>query len=187
MSIPIDVRRSVARARSCAETLAKSLEELEEGMLPVPEPLRATEASPPTPYPPDVSRTFAGVRPPGPVPPVQPVPPIQPVPPMRPLPLDALRPADGQGYHSDVICTFTFQSMLPDPVGTALDAWFFRDGWECQVRLTGQGIGYQIHRNDAYGEDEWVFPHLYDTQMLLAFGQQFYQDNLAGSSEGGQS
>ena len=191
MSTPHDVRKSVARARSCAEALAQSLKELE-GRLSVPEPLPYTEVSPPNPYPPDVppGSAFAGVRPPGPVPPVppvQPVPPIQPVPPMRPLPLDALRPADGQGYHSDVICTFTFQSMLPDPVGTALDAWFFRDGWECQVRLTGQGIGYQIHRNDAYGEDEWVFPHLYDTQMLLAFGQQFYQDNLAGSSEGGQS
>ena len=187
MSAPIDVRRSIAKACSCADTLAKSLEELEEGMLPVPEPLRATEASPPTPYPPDVSRTFAGVRPPGPVPPVQPVPPIQPVPPMRPLPLDALRPADGQGDHSDVICTFTFQSMLPDSVGTALDAWFAKEGWELQVRLSRWGIGYQIHRNDAYGGEEWIFSHLIDTRMLLEFAQQFYSDHLAESSEGGQS
>lgn len=182
MSTPIDVRKSVARARSCADALAKTLKELE-GMLSVPEPLRYTEAMPLAPYPPNVSRmmgsAFAGVRPPGPVQPVQP--------PIRPSPSDALCPADGQGDHSDVICTFTFQSMLPDPVGTALDAWFSREGWQLQVRITGQGIGYQIHRNDAYGEDEWVFPHLYDTQMLLAFGQQFYQDNLAGSSEGGQS
>ena len=183
MSIPIDVRRSVTRARSCAESLAKSLKELEE-MISVPEPIRA---SPPNPYPPDVSpmmgSAFAGVRPPGPV---QPVPPIQPVPPMRPLPLDALRPADGQGDHSDVICTFTFQSMLPDPVGTALDAWFSREGWQLQVRITGQGIGYQIHRNDAYGEDEWVFPHLYDTRMLLEFAQEFYDDHMAEGSEGGR-
>ena len=179
MSIPIDVRRSVTRARSCAESLAKSLKELEE-MISVPEPIRA---SPPNPYPPDVSpmmgSAFAGVRPPGPVQPVQP--------PIRPSPSDALCPADGQGDHSDVICTFTFQSMLPDPVGTALDAWFSREGWQLQVRITGQGIGYQIHRNDAYGEDEWVFPHLYDTSMLLAFAQQFYSDRLAESGAGGQS
>ena len=185
MSIPIDVRRSVTRARSCAESLAKSLKELEE-MISVPEPIRA---SPPNPYPPDVSlmmggSAFAGVRPPGPV---QPVPPIQPVPPMRPSPSDVPRTTDGCGEQSDVICTFTFESMLPDPVGTALDSWFVKEGWELQVRLTGWGIGYQIHRNDAYGEDEWAFPHLYDTSMLLAFAQQFYQDNLAGSSEGGQS
>ena len=191
MSTPHDVRKSVARARSSAETLAQSLKELE-GMLSVPEPLQYTVAMPLTPYPPDVSpgSAFAGVRPPGPVPPVppvQPVPPIQPVPPMRPLPLDALRPADGQGYHSDVICTFTFQSMLPDSVGTALDAWFAKEGWELQVRLSRWGIGYQIHRNDAYGEDEWAFPHLYDTSMLLAFAQQFYSDRLAESGAGGQS
>lgn len=180
MSIPIDVRRSVAKACSCAEALAKSLKELE-GMLPVPETVRASPANP---YPPDVSpmmgSAFAGVRPPGPVPPVQPS--IR-----RPSPSDALRPTDGQGYHSDVICTFTFQSMLPDPVGTALDAWFSREGWELEVRLTGQGIGYQIRRDDAYGEDEWVFPHLYDTRMLLAFAQQFYSDRLAESGAGGQS
>lgn len=183
MSIPIDVRRSVARARSCAETLARSLEELE-GMLSVPEPLRYTGAMPPTPYPPNVSpmmgSAFAGVRPPGPVPPVQPS--IR-----RPSPSDALCSVDGQGDHSDVICTFTFESMLPDPVGTALDSWFAKEGWELQVRLTGWGIGYQIHRNDAYGEDEWAFPHLYDTSMLLAFAQQFYSENLAEGSEGGQS
>ena len=182
MSTPIDVRKSVARARSCADALAKSLKELE-GMLSVPEPLRYTEATPPAPYPPDVSpmmgSAFAGVCPPGPVQPVQP--------PIRPSPSNVPRTADGHRGRSDVICTFTFQSMLPDPVGTALDAWFSRDGWECQVRLTGQGIGYQIHRNDAYGEDEWVFPHLYDTSMLLAFAQQFYSDHLAESSEGGQS
>lgn len=182
MSTPHDVRKSVARARSCAETLAKSLKELE-GMLSVPEPLRYTGTMPLAPYPPNVSRmmgsAFAGFRPPGPVQPVQPS--------IRPSPSDALCPVDGEGDHSDVICTFTFQSMIPDPVGTALDVWFSREGWELQVRLTGRGIGYQIHRDDAYGEDEWVFPHLYDTQMLLAFGQQFYQDNLAGSSEGGQS
>ena len=190
MSIPIDVRRSVTRARSCAESLAKSLKELEE-MISVPEPIRYTEAMPPTPYPPNVSpmmgSAFAGVRPPGPVPPVQPVQPDPPDPLIRPLPSDVPRTTDGCGEQSDVICTFTFESMLPDPVGTALDSWFVKEGWELQVRLTGWGIGYQIHRNDAYGEDEWVFPHLYDTQMLLAFGQQFYQDNLAGSSEGGQS
>ena len=183
MSTPIDVRKSVARARSCAETLAKSLKELE-GMLSVPEPLRSAEVSPPNPYPPDVSpgSAFAGVRPPGPV---QPVHPVQPS--IRPSPSDALCPADGQGDHSDVICTFTFQSMLPDPVGTALDSWFVKEGWELQVRLTGWGIGYQIHRNDAYGEDEWAFPHLYDTSMLLAFAQQFYSDRLAESGAGGQS
>ena len=180
MSTPIDVRKSVARARSSAETLAQSLKELE-GMLPVPETVRASPANP---YPPDVSlmmggSAFAGVCPPGPVQPVQP--------PIRPSPSNVPRTADGHRGRSDVICTFTFQSMLPDPVGTALDAWFSRDGWECQVRLTGQGIGYQIHRNDAYGEDEWVFPHLYDTSMLLAFAQQFYSDHLAESSEGGQS
>ena len=186
MSIPIDVRRSVARARSCAETLAKSLEELEEGMLPVPEPLRATEASPPTPYTPDVSRTFAGVRPPGPVPPIQPAQPDPPDPLIRPLPSDVPRTTDGCGEQSDVICTFTFESMLPDPVGTALDSWFAKEGWELQVRLTGWGIGYQIHRNDAYGEDEWVFPHLYDTRMLLEFAQEFYDDHMAEGSEGGR-
>lgn len=190
MSTPIDVRKSVARARSSAETLAQSLKELE-GMLSMPEPLRYTEATPPAPYPPDVSpmmgSAFAGVCPPGPVQPVPPVPPIQPVPPMRPLPLDALRPADGQGDHSDVICTFTFQSMLPDSVGTALDAWFAKEGWELQVRLSRWGIGYQIHRNDAYGGEEWIFSHLIDTRMLLEFAQQFYSDHLAESSEGGQS
>ena len=182
MSTPIDVRKSVARARSSAETLAQSLKELE-GMLSMPEPLRYTEATPPAPYPPDVSpmmgSAFAGVRPPDHVQPVQPS--------IRPSPSDALCPVDGQGDHSDVICTFTFESMLPDPVGTALDSWFAKEGWELQVRLTGWGIGYQIHRNDAYGEDEWVFPHLYDTSMLLAFAQQFYSDHLAESSEGGQS
>ena len=184
MSIPIDVRRSVTRARSCAESLAKSLKELEE-MISVPEPIRA---SPPNPYPPDVSpmmgSAFAGVRPPGPV---QPVPPIQPVPPMRPSPSDVPRTTDGCGEQSDLICTFTFESMLPDPVGTALDSWFVKEGWELQVRLTGWGIGYQIHRNDAYGGEEWAFSHLYDTSMLLAFAQQFYSENLAESSEGGQS
>ena len=77
--------------------------------------------------------------------------------------------------------------MLPDPVGTALDSWFVKEGWELQVRLTGWGIGYQIHRNDAYGEDEWVFPHLYDTRMLLEFAQEFYDDHMAEGSEGGQS
>ena len=187
MSIPIDVRRSVTRARSCAESLAKSLKELEE-MISVPEPIRYTEAMPPTPYPPNVSpmmgSAFAGVRPPGPV---QPVPPIQPVPPMRPSPSDVPRTTDGCGEQSDLICTFTFESMLPDPVGTALDSWFVKEGWELQVRLTGWGIGYQIHRNDAYGEDEWAFPHLYDTSMLLAFAQQFYSDRLAESGAGGQS
>ena len=37
MSTPIDVRKSVARARSSAETLAQSLKELE-GMLSIPTP-----------------------------------------------------------------------------------------------------------------------------------------------------
>ena len=190
MSIPIDVRKSVARARSSAETLAQSLKELE-GMLSMPEPLRYTEAMPLAPYPPNLSpmmgSAFAGVRPPGPVPPVQPVPPIQPVPPMRPSPSDVPRTTDGCGEQSDVICTFTFESMLPDPVGTALDSWFVKEAWELQVRLSRWGIGYQIHRNDAYGEDEWVFPHLYDTRMLLEFAQEFYDDHMAEGSEGGQS
>ena len=188
MSTPHDVRKSVAKAYSCAEALAKSLKELE-GMLPVPETVRA---SPPNPYPPDLSpmmggSAFAGVRPPGPVPPVQPVQPDPPDPLIRPLPSDVPRTTDGCGEQSDVICTFTFESMLPDPVGTALDSWFAKEGWELQVRLTGWGIGYQIHRNDAYGEDEWVFPHLYDTRMLLVFAQQFYSDRLAESGAGGQS
>ena len=182
MSIPIDVRKSVARARSSAETLAQSLKELE-GMLSMPEPLRYTEAMPLAPYPPNLSpmmgSAFAGVRPPGPVQPVQPS--------IRPSPSDALCPADGQGDHSDVICTFTFQSMLQDQmVGQALDTWFTREGWELQIRFTGRGIGYQIHRNDAYGEDEWVFPHLYDTRMLLEFAQEFYDDHMAEGSEGGR-
>ena len=188
MSAPIDgVRKRIAKACSCADTLAKSLRELGE-ILSVPEPLRYTGAMPPAPYPPNVSTmmgsAFAGVRPPGPV---QPVPPIQPVPPMRPSPSDVPRTTDGCGEQSDVICTFTFESMLPDPVGTALDSWFVKEGWELQVRLSRWGIGYQIHRNDAYGEDEWAFPHLYDTSMLLAFAQQFYSENLAEGSEGGQS
>lgn len=74
-----------------------------------------------------------------------------------------------------------FSSLLPEPVGAALDSHFEKHGWELQAWDTGNAQGYQIYFGAGVQVDnnyEYGFPYLYDKEELLAFAKGFYESRV---------
>ena len=81
------------------------------------------------------------------------------------------------------IKTVKFSQLLPDPIGSALDTHFQRNGWELQLWSNDEYSGYQVFFGKGVQVDqhmEYGFPHLYETEDLLAFSQAFYDSRLSG-------
>lgn len=76
-----------------------------------------------------------------------------------------------------------FASLLPEPMGTALDGHFKKNGWELQAWDNGKVQGYQVFFGDGVQVDnsyEYGFPYLYDKDELLAFAEGFYDRHILG-------
>lgn len=75
----------------------------------------------------------------------------------------------------------SFSSLLPEPMGSALDLHFEKRGWELQAWDTGNAQGYQIYFGAGVQVDnyyEYGFPYLYDKEELLAFAKAFYESRV---------
>ena len=74
-----------------------------------------------------------------------------------------------------------FSSMLPEPMGSALDNHFVKNGWELQAWDSGEAQGYQVFFGKGVQVDnnfEYGFPYLYDKDELLAFAKGFYESRV---------
>ena len=87
-------------------------------------------------------------------------------------------------HRKDVVL---FASLLPEPMGSALDDHFKKNGWELQAWDNGKVQGYQVFFGDGVQVDnsyEYGFPYLYDKDELLAFAEGFYERQVRFADRG---